>query len=382
MTTKYDDWNPRAQHVLNDPLNYYDRMRKQCPVAYSDYLGWSLFRHQDISEVLHDHKTFSSAVSVHISVPNSMDPPEHAAYRQIVESYFSADAMRDFEPVCRNLARKLIGQLSSEKPFDCIEHLAEPYALYGQCAFLGWPEEKLNDLQLWMKSNQAAVLTGDRAAIAEVAVNFHHMVTDLLASKRDLDITDVMGSLTRVEVNGRPLSDEEIVSILRNWTGGEVGTISAAIGIIIYFLVRRQDIQHTLRLQPERIPEAIDEILRIHGPLLTNRRLATQPVKICGRDIQAGERLTLFWAAANRDENVFANPQSFQWGRDQQNNLLYGSGIHICPGAPLARMELRIFVEELLTHAHQLVAAQSQPPSHVAYPAGGFDKLLVAFCQN
>ena len=90
MTTKSDDWNPRAEQVLDDPLHAYDRMRKQCPVAYSDYLQWSLFRHQDISQVLHDHNTFSSTVSAHVSVPNSMDPPEHTVYRAIIEPYFSS----------------------------------------------------------------------------------------------------------------------------------------------------------------------------------------------------------------------------------------------------------------------------------------------------
>ena len=381
MTTKSDDWNPRAEQVLDDPLHAYDRMRKQCPVAYSDYLQWSLFRHQDISQVLHDHNTFSSTVSAHVSVPNSMDPPEHTVYRAIIEPYFSPDAIQRFEPLCRNLANQLVRGLSKVAPFDCVAHLAEPYALDVQCAFLGWPEDKRDDLQRWMKRNQAAVLAGDRTDMAEVAEQFQDMVSDILANKRLSGATDVMGSLTRAEVHGRPLRDEEIISIVRNWTGGEVGTISAAIGIIIYFLVSRQDIQLTLRQHPEKIPEAIEEILRIHGPLLTNRRLATVPVVIGGRDIQAGERITLFWASANRDDSMFENALNFQWNRDQQKNLLYGSGIHICPGAPLARLELRLLVEELLAHTDQVISMQSEPPSHAAYPAGGFVKLLVSFAH-
>ena len=82
------DWDPRAEKVLRDPSAAYDEMRERCPVAYSDYLQWSLFRHEDITRVLNDHHTFSNVVSRHLSVPNGMDPPEHTAYRRLIESYF------------------------------------------------------------------------------------------------------------------------------------------------------------------------------------------------------------------------------------------------------------------------------------------------------
>lgn len=379
MTTKSDDWNPRADQVLINPLMAYDKMRQQCPVAYSENLQWSLFRHEDVMLVLHDHKTFSSAVSAHVSVPNSMDPPEHTFYRQVIEPYFSSQSMTAFEPVCRDLAKNLIRQFSPDKAFDCVSQLAQCFALDVQCAFLGWPEEKQDNLRCWMGKNQAAILAGNRASMAEVASNFSLMVTEILTAKRAEHATDVMGSLTEAKVHGCLLKDEEIVSILRNWTAGEVGTIAAAVGIIIYFLASNQTIQHELRQHPEKIPEAIDEILRIHGPLITNRRVATCPVTLNAREISAGERVTLFWVSANRDENIFANAQHFQWGRDQQHNLLYGAGIHVCPGAPLARLELKIIVEELLNNTHQLSLAQAHSPEPATYPAGGYTELLVVF---
>src|SRR5690606_11938284 len=97
MKTISNDLDPRAESVLMDPLESYDSKRAPCHVAYSKYLQWSLFRHDDIVRVLQDHQTLSSAVSAHVSVPNSMDPPEHTHYRGIIEPYFSPEAMMTFE---------------------------------------------------------------------------------------------------------------------------------------------------------------------------------------------------------------------------------------------------------------------------------------------
>jgi cytochrome P450 len=377
MTNKTDDWNPRADSVLGAPLAAFDNMRKHCPVAYSEYLQWSLFRHEDIMRVLEDHDTFSSAVSTHISVPNTMDPPEHSHYRRIIESYFSAARMDAFEPVCRQLAAELVQQMPRDKPIECISQFAQTFALQVQCNFLGWPNDKLSDLQSWMDKNQAAILAADRTAMGEVALEFSLMVADIIAARRKNNGVDIIGSLTQENVNGRPLKDEEIISILRNWTGGEIGTIAASLGIIIYFLTQHPTLQQELREHPEKIPEALDEILRIHGPLITNRRVTTCPVTLGDRQLEAGERLTLFWVSANRDENIFDDPQQFKWGRDPEKNLLYGAGIHVCPGAPLARLELRVIIEELLRSTKLLEIAQTNPPSHARYPAGGYTELYI-----
>jgi len=113
--TKPADWDPRSQKVLDDPIAAYDAMRNRCPVAHSDYLSWSLFRHEDVMRVLQDPETFSNAASNHLSIPNAMDPPEHTPYRQIVERYFGAEQMAAFEPVCQRIADALVsGQRRGE----------------------------------------------------------------------------------------------------------------------------------------------------------------------------------------------------------------------------------------------------------------------------
>src|SRR5690606_24373177 len=131
-----------------------------------------------------DHETFSSAVSAHISVPNTMDPPEHTHYRKIIESYFSAVRMNAFEPVCRQLAADLVQQMHRDKPIECVSQLAQEFALQVQGKFLGWPNDKLNDLQSWMDKNQAAVLAADRTAMGEVALEFSLMVAEIIAARR------------------------------------------------------------------------------------------------------------------------------------------------------------------------------------------------------
>jgi cytochrome P450 len=161
-------------------------------------------------------------------------------------------------------------------------------------------------------------------------------------------------SLTREQVWSRSLHNDEIVSILRNWTAGEVGAISAAVGILVQFLAEHPQWQQWLRSKLTLLPTAIDEILRLHGPLVANRRVTTRPVEIGGRQIAAGERVSLNWIAANRDGRAFSEPSEFRLDRDPASNLLYGAGIHVCPGPPLARLELRLVMEELFSRTNSL----------------------------
>ena len=186
---------------------------------------------------------------------------------------------------------------------------------------------------------------------------------------------DVTTSLLRERIDGRSLSDEEIVSIVRNWTVGELGTIAASIGILVHYLAERLPLQRELREKPSLLPAAIDETLRIHAPLIANRRVTTRAVEIGGRALEAGARLGLIWASANRDEAVFGDPDEFRLDRDPSDNLLYGAGIHICPGAPLARLELRTVLEELFKRSREITLADGKPAIRARYPASGFSRL-------
>ncbi|OIQ69287.1 1,8-cineole 2-endo-monooxygenase [mine drainage metagenome] len=214
--------------------------------------------------------------------------------------------------------------------------------------------------------------------MAAIASEFSGYVTGLLQQHRtagNQGMQDVTLSLASQQIEGRPLNDEEVVSILRNWTVGEISTIAAAIGVVAGHLAEHTDLQQQLRAQPALLPDAIDEMLRLYGPLLANRRVTTRDIEIGGRTINAGERISLNWVAANRDGRAFTDPQAFRLGRDANANLLYGTGIHVCPGAALARMELRVAVQALLDGTTGIEPIAQRPPTSAVYPASGFATL-------
>lgn len=372
------DWDPTSGVVQSDQLAAYDDMRERHPLAYSDFLGWSLFRHADVVRVLNDHRTFSNAVSRHLSVPNGMDPPGHTGYRRLVEGYFGPDRLAAFEPQCREIATRLARSLPGRDEVEFVGAFAGTFAVQVQCAFLGWPTEVHESLRSWTQNNRAATLSRDRAAMARIAAEFEEFVDGLLRSRRASSAPaadDIVASLLRERLDGQPLRDDVIASILRNWTVGEVGTISTSVGILAHYISEHADLQRQLRAQPSLLLAAIDEILRIHGPLVVNRRITTCPVSIGGRAMQAGERISLNWIAANRDGRVFEDPDAFRLDRDPAANLLYGAGIHVCPGAALARMEMRVAMEALLEHTGGVELIADKPPTNAVYPGSGFATL-------
>ncbi|MEP1217063.1 MAG: cytochrome P450 [Marinobacter sp.] len=372
------DWNPRADEVLGDQIRAYDTMRAQCPVAWSDYQHWTLFRHGDVMRVLEDHQTFSSAASSHLSVPNSMDPPEHTPYREIIEPYFSPQAMREFEPTCRSIARNLVDSLPDSQPFDVVERFSRAFALQIQCAFMGWPDSLHEPLREWVLKNHRATLASDRQAMADVAHEFDGYIHDLLETRRQAGPNaprDVTTSLMEETVNDRTMTDEELTSLMRNWTVGELGTISSSVSILLSYLAEHPDLRQSLANDTTELTDAIDEILRMDAPLMSNRRITTREVEIGGRAIPAGEKVTVMWASANRDERVFGDPDAFCPHKNRDQNLLYGAGIHVCPGAPLARMELRVLMEEFLSAVHTVEPATDAHPERAVFPTGGFSYL-------
>lgn len=378
--TSHQDWDPRAPEVLADPIAAYDRMRQRCPVAHSDYLHHSVFRHADVMRILADHETFSSQASRHVSVPNSMDPPEHTAWRALIEPYFGPDRMAAFEPECRRLCAELVAALPRNASTEIMFGLAHPFALRMQCAFLGWPDSLHEPLRQWIHKKNVATLSGDTHAIAAVATEFDQTIRDLLKERRqagDRAPDDATTRLMRETIHGRAPTEDEIVSILRNWTVGELGTMASSVGIIAYYLAAHPDLQDRLRRDPSLVRPANDEILRIHAPLIANRRTPTCPVQVGDSHIRPGERLTLIWASANRDEAVFGDPDEFRLDRDPSLNLLYGAGIHACPGAPLARLELEAMIQALLAGTRALEPSEEHPPIPAIYPASGYRQAIL-----
>ncbi len=370
------DWDPRDPSVLEDQRRAYDEMRERCPVAFSDEFGWSVFRHEDVDAILADPETFSSATH-RLNIPNGMDPPDHTIYRNELEPFFSPERMAAFEPHCRQLAVDQIKNLLEREDSDFITGFAEPFPLKVACRFLGWPPESWEKLHGWTHGNQQASFSRDREIGARIAREYSEHVQETLRARRDGEVErgdDVTTGLMDTHVRGRPLSDEEIVSILRTWTAGH-GTISAALGILALHLAQDQALQERLRADPGLAPAAIEEILRADGPLVSNRRTTTRSVQVGDREIAADEKISLMWIAANRDPAAFADPGDVQIDREQEKNLLFGAGIHVCLGAPLARLEMQIAVETLLAHTTAITLQGDEPLSRVTYPSNGLTRL-------
>lgn len=372
------DWEPQDDTILRDQRRAYDDLRERCPVAHSDFLGWSLFGHDDIKSVLSDPETFSSA-SRHRAIPNGMDEPEHTPYRRALDPYFDANAMAMFEPHCRRIAADSVQSILPHDNVDIVSGFIEPFSLKSLCAYLGWPLDTWEALRGWSHGNQQAAFSRDRAAAKSLAAEYTGFVIKEIDLRRTNGIDasdDLTSSLMAAEVDGKRLSDEDIISVLRNWTAGH-GTVAAGIGLVILYLAEHQEVQQRLRNDPAMLPAAIDEILRVDGPLVANRRTTTRDVEIGGRTIASGEKLTLMWIAANRDEAAFDAPHEVRLDRDPAENFLFGWGIHVCQGAPLARLEMRVALEELLAQTRHIGLSETEPPQRDVYPSNGLGTMRV-----
>lgn len=381
MTTANDiDWDPTSPEILHNDMSAYDQVRGKCPVAHSSNESWTVLTHKESLEVLHEPNIYSSAVSRYPSVPNGMDPPEHAPFRKIVDGFYAPKRMQAFEHVARKIVRHLLAQIVPGQPTDIMAAFARPFANEVQCAFMGWPRSLHQPLQDWVQKNHAATRAQDRAAMSEVALEFDGFIRQQLEARRSQKVTnfDVTAELLAAKVDGRYLTDNEIVSIIRNWTVGELGTIASSVGIIAHFLATRPEASkkiRTLHTQRYDLAPVTDEILRITSPFISSRRKTTEATSLGGRDIPSDQRVNVNWASANRDEEVFGDPDVFDINRDRSLNLLYGSGVHVCPGKPLAHLELRVVLEELLNTFSQLTILE---PTHPAqFPGSGFSVLTM-----
>ena len=381
MADPGQDWDPRDPSVLADQVAAYDRVRERSPLAYSGYLGWSVLRHEDALTVLGDHETFRSRVSTHVAIPNGMDPPEHTAYRAVVDRSFAPDRVRAFEPQLRTIAAEVVASaLAATGEIEVMSSIAERYAARAQCAYLGWPLKVADALCAWSSDSARATLTGDRAELARVADRFDAIIVGMLDRQRAAapgGPATLTARLLEERVGDATLSDATLVSMLRNWTAGELGTIAAAVGIITAFLAPRPDLQRQLRTVPALRQPTMDEILRLEAPLVANRRRTTCPVTLQGRTVPADAPVTIIWPAVQRDPLAVPDPTEFRPDRDPRDNLLYGRGPHACPGEGLSRLELGLLLDELLRALPRFSLAPGREPVRAAYPAGGFNEVWI-----
>ena len=370
------EWEPLSEPVLMDQRGAYDRMRDSCPMAKSPR-GVTLFRHEDVMKVMANPASFSSVVSAHRQIPNSLDGPEHAAFRAAIDPFFSPGRMAEFEPRVRKIAQEIVAALPSNASVDAVTEIGYPLAVRAQADWLGWQGIE-DELTSWMADNYAATRSGDKTRTAIVSAAFDEIVLAQLRSRREMGAAappDPTTELLNITVNGNLLPDSDIVSILRNWTAGDLGSMAAAVGVVLYFLATHSDVQEELRSGRCELASAIDEILRIDDPFLVSRRVVTAATHVAGFVLQPDTRIYLNWTSANRDETVFGNSDAFRPEEHAAHNLVYGAGIHVCPGRPLATLELVVTVQTLLAMTTHLELAPGAELIRETYPLGGWRRV-------
>jgi cytochrome P450 len=366
---------------LADQRSAYDSLRSRCAVTYEG-TRWAILRHAEVVAAATDPTTFSSMATPRRAIPNSLDGADHAAYRAVVDRYLTDERVAREQAQCHGHAAAIVDTLPRGVTVETIASIGVPFAVRSQSSWLGWPLDLEQELVEWIQDNNAATRSGDRDRTAEVANRFDRMIHELLDVRRDAPPTDVTGELMADTVDGRPLTDNEVVSILRNWTAGDLGSLATSVGVIVHFLATHPDTQRELRMAAEEgdhaaLETAVEEILRIDDPFVSNRRVATRAVDIDGEHIAQDDLVLLNWTAANRDPLVFGDADRYDPARNAEANLVFGIGPHACPGRSLTLMELRVILAELLRRIDWIEPAQNQSPVRESPPVGGWARVPV-----
>lgn len=358
-----------------------DEMRSRCPVTHTDG-AWVVLGYEEVTAAARDADTFSSAVTDRRAIPNSLDGAEHAAYRATVDRYLTEERVAVLEPDCRSIAASLVAQLPRGTTVKTVGDVGTPYAVRAQSAWLGWPATLDPELVRWVSDNREAARSGDRSRTAAVAARFDAIIGELVQTRRAEPSDDVTAELMRESVNGRGLTDDEVISILRNWTAGDLASLATSVGVVVHFLATRANVQKYMRVLADAddgpgIEAAIEEILRIDDPFVSNRRRTTRPTSLAGQQLGSGDLVHLNWTAANRDPLVFGDPDEFDPYGHAPFNLVFGTGPHVCPGRALTLMELRVITETLLRETTWIDLSEERPAVRERAPVSGWARVPV-----
>ncbi|RLQ20850.1 cytochrome P450 [Seongchinamella sediminis] len=371
-----DDISPEGR----DLREYTDELRQHHAIVKNTLGEWVLLKHGDVVAAALDHESFSNNVSSYLQIPNGLDGEEHTHYRKIIDQYLSEDALEPYIPVFKKVAAELMDELPRGEVLDAVSDIGAVFAVRAQCAWLGWPDELEPQLLKWMSDNHAATRSKNHDKMALVAEQFDQIIQSIVRPRRERQVqqnSDITTRLCHDLIHGRKLTEAEITSILRNWTGGDLGSIALCVGVIVHQIAKEPELIDMLRKASNSEVEAfIDEALRIDDPFVSNRRVTTCALRIGGQEIPEGARVKLHWTSANRDEAVFKQ-NAFSPNENGPDNLVYGVGKHACPGRLLATWELRIMLQALLSAVRQIDIAAGQEPEREIAPLGGFHRVPV-----
>ncbi|KAA9085169.1 cytochrome P450 [Microbacterium radiodurans] len=341
----------------------------------------TLRSHADVVAAALDVSRFSNDVSRFRQVPNGLDATAHRQMVEILAPFLAPDVVDGLEPTLRAIARQLIAELAARPAFDAVGDLGVRFAVRAQSAWLGWSPEHEPALRLWVAEHRAALRSGEDHRIAATAARFDDIVRLLLDERRGCARDDLTTRLLRLRAaDGDLLPEADVVSILRNWTGGDLSSLALCVGVVVHWLA--DDGARAARLRDAAASDldaVIDEILRLDDPFVSNRRRALTDAVVGGCPVHAGDVVVLDWRAANTDATVFG--PGFDPHAHAAANLVYGVGPHACPGRMLATRQLRVLVQELLGAGAPQPAA-GDPAVRESAPGAGWRTMPVRLVRD
>jgi cytochrome P450 len=367
MTKPESEWDPTAYEDVADRMAQMADIRRRCPVAYTEARGgqWTVSRYKDLVAVASDPATFSNGKAPRFGrrlPPLEVDPPEHSIFRRALQSFWLPSRMRKLEPSIQAATDSLLHPLLERGEGDLARGLAYPLPVMALCAQLDISFEHWEQVKTWAEESLGAESPdAEERALAKVAHDHLMSLASRIVSERRLNPRDpeddITSAMLALEIDGEPIDDDLVAGVLRLLISAGHNSTTNALGNTFLYLATNQDAQDALRAAPEKIPVAVEELLRWESPVQEMPRWATADAEIHGRSIREGDRLGMLWAAGNRDEEIFPEPDACILDRKPNRHLAFGYGIHTCIGAPMARMELKIAVRELLSRTRRFEVA-------------------------
>jgi cholest-4-en-3-one 26-monooxygenase len=354
------------------PHELWTRLRAEEPVAYLAPEGfepfWAITKHADILEISKQPLRFSSAAGITLRRAGApihksdmvvmLDPPEHGPVRKVANGRFTPKAVRARSDDIDRIALEILDDAApsgAAGDLDFVERISGPFPLAVIAWILGAPSDDWPLLFRWTnevigKDDPEYRRVGETAgqtikrARGEVHVYFQRLIDERRSDPQD----DLISELIRGEIKGTPLSDAQLVSYCELLVeAGNETTRNAITGGLLAFTENREQWDQLLE-RPALMNDAVEEILRWSSPISHFTRTATEDCEVRGTKIAAGEQLALYFASANRDEEVFDDPFAFRVDRRPNPHLAFGFGEHFCMGALVARVELETIFRHLL----------------------------------
>ena len=389
-------YNPLSSRTAQDPYPVYAALRAKDPVHRSRVLhAWLLTRHADVDAILRDHRHFgndprqgslSPRQLARLPPPDEftmllLDPPDHTRLRALVSQAFTTRAVQALEPRIRRILGTLLDDIDDPTTFDLMQAVARPLPVIVIAEILGVPPEDRERFRTWaaQRARLLEPLIGPRERVAGAAASraFDAYVRPIIAARRTAPRDDLVSALVRAEDDGGRLTERETLNLLRLLLSAGTETTANLVGNGLLALLRHPEQLQRLRHDPSLIPAAVEELLRFDSPVQADVRYVLADCEVNGCALRKRDTVVLLLGAANRDPDVFADPDRLDVGRSQDAHLSFGRGIHHCLGAPLARLEGRIVLEMLLERFPQMGVRAERPRFRTGLVLRGLHSLPV-----